>query len=48
MKIDLTLQITPKLAADAQGNEKKALAAHTYPMNYAGVSGLPCRVVAEI
>ena len=20
---------------------------HTYPMNYAGVSGLPCRVVAE-
>ncbi len=22
--------------------------AHTYPLNYAGMSGLPCRVVAEI
>ena len=22
--------------------------AHTYPMNYTGISGLPCRVVAEI
>ena len=22
--------------------------AHTYPMKYAGVTGLPCRVVAEI
>ena len=28
MKIDLTLQITPKMAADAQGNEKKALVGH--------------------
>lgn len=25
-----------------------ALLMHTYPMNYDGVSGLPCRVVAEI
>lgn len=22
--------------------------AHTYPMNYAGITGLPCRVIAEI
>ena len=22
--------------------------AHTYPMNYTGMTGLPCRVVAEI
>lgn len=28
MLIDLTLKITPKLAADAQGNEKKALVGH--------------------
>lgn len=100
MKIVITLKITPKMLADAQGNEKKALlnkqvsmigvdfagvrrskehtptdqycadrgtfiienlcnmksvlnagqqfTAHTYPMNYADVTGLPCRVVAEI
>lgn len=28
MLIDITLEITPKMAADAQGNEKKALAGH--------------------
>lgn len=28
MLIDLTLKITPKMAADAQGNEKKALVGH--------------------
>ena len=28
MKIDITLKITPKMAADAQGNEKKALVGH--------------------
>lgn len=28
MKIDLTLKITPEMAADAQGNEKKALVGH--------------------
>ena len=28
MKIDLTLRITPKMAADAQGNEKRALVGH--------------------
>lgn len=28
MLIDLTLEITPKMAADAQGNEKKALVGH--------------------
>lgn len=28
MKIDVTLKITPKLATDAQGNEKKALVGH--------------------
>lgn len=28
VKIDITLKITPKLAADAQGNEKKALVGH--------------------
>ena len=28
MKIDLTLKITPKMAADAQGNSKKALVGH--------------------
>ena len=28
MKIDITLKITPKMAADAQGNEKKAFVGH--------------------
>lgn len=28
MMIDITLKITPKMAVDAQGNEKKALAGH--------------------
>ena len=28
MLLDLTLEITPKMAADAQGNEKKALVGH--------------------
>lgn len=28
MKIDITLQITPKMVTDAQGNEKKALVGH--------------------
>lgn len=28
MMIDVTLKITPKMAADAQGNEKKALVGH--------------------
>lgn len=28
MKIDVTLKITPKMAADAQGNEKKVLVGH--------------------
>lgn len=28
MKIDITLNITPKMATDAQGNEKKALVGH--------------------
>ena len=28
MKIDITLRITPKMATDAQGNEKKALVGH--------------------
>jgi kynurenine formamidase len=28
MKIDITFKITPKIAADAQGNEKKALVGH--------------------
>ncbi|MBR4020029.1 MAG: cyclase family protein [Firmicutes bacterium] len=26
----------------------KTFTAHTYPMNYAEISGLPCRVVAEV
>ena len=28
MMIDITLKITPKMAVDAQGNEKKALVGH--------------------
>ena len=28
MMIDLTVEVTPKAAADAQGNEKKALTGH--------------------
>ena len=28
MLIDITLRITPKMATDAQGNEKRALAGH--------------------
>ena len=28
MLIDVTLRITPKMAADAQGNEKRALVGH--------------------
>ncbi|MDO4848438.1 MAG: cyclase family protein [Coriobacteriia bacterium] len=28
MKVDITLRITPKMTADAQGNEKKALVGH--------------------
>ena len=28
MKIDITLKITPKMATDAQGNERKALVGH--------------------
>ena len=28
MKVDVTLRITPKMTADAQGNEKKALVGH--------------------
>lgn len=26
----------------------RAFCAHTYPMNYTGMTGLPCRVIAEI
>ncbi len=29
-------------------NHGGVFTAHTYPMNYVGVSGLPCRVIAEI
>lgn len=32
-------------AVAAQGGR---FVAHTYPMNFAGVTGLPCRVVAEV
>lgn len=31
-----------------QGGKSREFTAHTYPVNYAGVTGLPCRVVAEI
>lgn len=51
MKIDITLKITPKMLADAQGNEKKALLNKQVWMigvDFADVTGLPCRVVAEI
>ncbi|MBN2558124.1 MAG: cyclase family protein [Clostridia bacterium] len=30
------------------GKEVARFTAHTYPVNYIGMSGLPCRVVAEI
>ena len=31
------------------GNAKcRKFTAHTYPMNYAGMTGLPCRVIARI
>ena len=58
MLIDTTLKITPKKTRDAQGNLKKALVGHLgthfdvmnkeFPMNYAEMTGLPCRVVAEV
>ena len=38
MLIDSTLRITPKMAADAQGNEKRALTGRLLP----GSPGLPC------
>ncbi len=33
-----------KAVLDAGGH----FTAHTYPMNYAGITGLPCRVIAQI
>lgn len=30
------------------GEKQKSFLAHTYPMNFADMTGLPCRVVAEI
>lgn len=29
-------------------DNSKTFTAHTYPMNYVGITGLPCRVIAEI
>ena len=50
MLIDLTVEVTPKAAADAQGNEKKALAGHLgthfdvmdreFPLEYVKRKGL--------
>ena len=50
MKIDITLKITPKMATDAQGNEKKALVGHLgthfdvmdkeFPLEYTQRSGV--------
>ena len=58
MKMDLTIKITPKMVTDAQGNEKKALVGHLgthfdvmnkeFPLKYTEMTGLPCRVIAEI
>lgn len=35
------------LQAVLEGEKQAAFVAHTYPMNYKKVSGLPCRVIAE-
>ncbi len=50
MYIDITLPITPKMAADAAGNEKKALVGHigthfdcmnkTFPLDYCRLDGV--------
>lgn len=50
MKIDITLKITPKMATDAQGNEKKALVGHLgthfdvmnqeFPLDYTERNGI--------
>ncbi len=50
MLIDLTVEVTPKAAADAQGNEKKALTGHLgthfdvmdreFPLEYVKRKGL--------
>lgn len=50
MKIDITLKITPKMATDAQGNERKALVGHLgthfdvmnkeYPLEYTERKGI--------
>lgn len=50
MLIDITLQITPQIARDAQGNEKKALVGHlgthfdvmnkTFPLRYTERQGI--------
>ncbi len=50
MLVDVTLKITPKMAADAQGNEKKALVGHLgthfdvmnkeFPLEYAKRKGI--------
>ena len=47
MLIDITLKITPKMTRDAQGKAIGRCVINTYPMNYAEMTGLPCRVVAE-
>lgn len=59
MKIDLTLKITPATAADAQGNEKKALTGHLgthfdvmdkeFPLEYTEREGIvfDCRGIKD-
>lgn len=57
MLIDVTLKITPKMATDAQGNEKKALVGHLgthfdvmdkeFPLDYTRCRGL-CFDVSDI
>ena len=57
MLIDVTLKITPKMATDAQGNEKKALVGHLgthfdvmdkeFPLDYTRRRGL-CFDVSDI
>ena len=50
--IDLTVRVSLAAADDAKANESKArsghLGTHFDVMNFAGTTGLPCRVVARL
>ena len=58
MFLDLTLKVTPKMVADAQGNETKALVGHVgthfdvmdkeFPLEYVERPGLLFDVRAEV